>query len=69
MIDLFLNAAIFLITLYIVVMIFFRKDHCWNLQRGRYTWHFETYNFELPDDFVIIAKEHYLDHVRERRPK
>ena len=42
MIDLLLNIAIFLITLYIVVMIFFRKDHSWNLQRGRYALRFFT---------------------------
>ena len=30
------------------------------------TWHFETYNFSLPDDFVAIAKDHYLDHIRNR---
>lgn len=42
MIDFILNAAIFLITLIIVVFIFFRKDHHWNLQRGRFALRFFT---------------------------
>ena len=29
-------------------------------------WHFETYNFQLPDDFIEIAQDHYLDHIRTR---
>ena len=44
-------------------------EECGYIWTSADTWHFETYNFELPDDFVIIAKEHYLDHVRERRFK
>ena len=32
-------------------------------------WHFETYNFQLPDDFVEIALTHYLDHMRSRLRK
>lgn len=32
-------------------------------------WHFETYNFHLPDDYVAIAEEHYLDHARIRLEK
>ena len=28
------------------------------------TWYFDTYNFQLPDDFIQIALEHYLDHLR-----
>ncbi len=27
------------------------------------TWHFEKYNFKLPDDFIEIAIEHYLDRL------
>lgn len=42
MIDQFLNAAIFVITLYIVVAIFFRKDHRWDFQRGRSALRFFT---------------------------
>ena len=30
-------------------------------------WHFETYNFQLPDDFAAIAEEHYLDHIRRHK--
>lgn len=30
------------------------------------TWHFENYNFPLPDDFIAVAKNHYLDHIRSR---
>lgn len=26
-------------------------------------WHFETYNFPLPEDFVEAAKGHWLDHL------
>ena len=42
MIDIILNAAIFLITLIIVVFIFFRKDHNWDLKRGRSALRFFT---------------------------
>jgi len=28
-------------------------------------WHFETYNFQRPEDYVEAAKEHYLDHLRQ----
>ena len=42
MIDIILNAAIFLITLVIVVFIFFRKDHNWDLKRGRSALRFFT---------------------------
>lgn len=42
MIDTFLNAAIFLITLVIVVFYFFRKDHDWDLKRGRLALRFFT---------------------------
>ena len=30
-------------------------------------WHFETYNFPLPDDFVETAKGHWLDHLNNRK--
>lgn len=30
------------------------------------TWHFETYNFPLPDDFAKTAKDHWLDHLYYR---
>ena len=42
MIDIVLNAAIFLITLIIVVFIFFRKDHNWDMKRGRSALRFFT---------------------------
>lgn len=42
MIDIVLNALIFLITLYIVVFIFFRKDYKWDLKRGRSALRFFT---------------------------
>ncbi len=42
MIDIILNAAIFLVVLYIVVFIFFRKDRNWDLKRGRSTMRFFT---------------------------
>ena len=29
-------------------------------------WHFERYNFPLPDDFIETAKEHWLDHLYNR---
>ena len=42
MIDIILNAVIFLITLVIVVFIFFRKEHNWDLKRGRSALRFFT---------------------------
>ena len=30
------------------------------------TWHYDTYNFRVPTDFTVVAKEHYLDHLRRR---
>ena len=42
MIDLILNAAIFLITACIVLFIFFRKDHEWDLRRGRFALRYFT---------------------------
>ena len=42
MTDIILNAVIFLITLIIVVFIFFRKDHNWDLKRGRSALRFFT---------------------------
>ena len=30
-------------------------------------WHFETYNFPLPDDFIETAKRHWLDHLHSRK--
>ena len=42
MIDFLLNAAIFLIVFIIVVFIFFRKDHNWDMQRGRSAMRFFT---------------------------
>ena len=42
MIDFILNVAIFLITLIIVVFIFFRKDHVWDLKRGKSALRFFT---------------------------
>ena len=30
-------------------------------------WHFETYDPPLPDDFVEVAREHYLDHLTQLR--
>lgn len=42
MIDFLLNAAIFLIVFIIVAFIFFRKDHNWDLQRGRSAMRFFT---------------------------
>ena len=42
MIDILLNAAIFVITLVIVVCFFFRKDHKWDLKRGRFVMRFFT---------------------------
>ena len=32
-------------------------------------WHFETYNFPLPAEFLRIAKDHYLDHLKEKKQK
>lgn len=29
-------------------------------------WHFETYNLELPRDFIEIAREHCLDHWKTK---
>ncbi len=42
MIDLILNAAIFVTVLLILVFIFFRKDHKWDPQRGRFAMRFFT---------------------------
>ena len=42
MIDILLNAAIFVITLVIVICVFFRKDHQWDLKRGRFALRFFT---------------------------
>ena len=42
MIDILLNAAIFVITLVIVICVFFRKDHQWDLKRGRFAMRFFT---------------------------
>ena len=42
MADMILNALIFGITLFIVVFKFFRKDHKWDLQRGRSALRFFT---------------------------
>ena len=42
MIDIILNAVIFLITLVIVLFIFFRKEHNWDLKRGRSALRFFT---------------------------
>ena len=39
-------------------------DYCWTSMD---TWHYETYNFRLPEDFIAIAKEHYLDHRKRYR--
>ena len=27
-------------------------------------WYYEVYNYQLPNEFVALAKEHYLDHIR-----
>ena len=29
-------------------------------------WHYDAYNFRLPDEYVAIAREHYLDHLKRR---
>lgn len=29
-------------------------------------WHFATYNLQLPEDFIAVAREHHLDHIRRR---
>ena len=42
MIDILLNAAIVVITLVIVICVFFRKDHQWDLKRGRFALRFFT---------------------------
>ena len=42
MIDIILNTAIFLITLFITVFIFFRRDHRWDLKRGKTALRFFT---------------------------
>ena len=42
MIDILLNAAIFVITLVILICVFFRKDHQWDLKRGRFAMRFFT---------------------------
>ena len=42
MIDIILNAVIFLVTLYIVVFILFRKDRKWSLESGRNAMRFFT---------------------------
>lgn len=42
MMDIVFNAAIFMITAYIAVFVFFRKDHRWNPDRGRYAMRFFT---------------------------
>ena len=40
--DIILNVAIFLITAFIVVFVFFRREHHWDLQRGRSALRFFT---------------------------
>ena len=40
--DIILNLAIFLITAFIVVFVFFRREHHWDLQRGRSALRFFT---------------------------
>ena len=42
MMDIILNLAIFLITAFIVVFVFFRREHHWDLQRGRSALRFFT---------------------------
>ncbi len=42
MIGTILNAAIFLITTYIAVFVFFRREHRWDLQRGKKALRFFT---------------------------
>lgn len=42
MIDSILNAGIFGITCWLVIFVFFRKDHRWNLRRGRKALRFFT---------------------------
>ena len=42
MMDTLLNASTFVITLVIVICVFFRKDHKWDLKRGRFAMRFFT---------------------------
>ncbi len=30
-------------------------------------WHFDKYNFPLPDEFAEMAKPHYLNHISQRQ--
>ena len=30
-------------------------------------WHYSAYNLRLPCEFIAIAKEHYLDHLKRKK--
>lgn len=41
-------------------------EACGYIWSSKDVWHFEQYNFTLPEDFILLAREHCLDHLYER---